>query len=320
MLLQDNQADSPDIPSVSFTTHAVVTCPPKPKTPSPKLKSKSQPNLTKLDLEGSIATSSSIQNLSSPTELEKNENLHFASDYVPPGSPKKHPSPKTRMIRVLKKSKEKVPSEPKIKEKRKENKSSESDKKHPSSITKSPEMKRKEEKILKSAIKPTPRTSGMDYRYYDEQKRNKSPSPLHNRKDRSQSKSPKEKKDTSPREQRVNISPKAPQRRSRADTNRPKSIDKTPSSPDEDDTWNLIARHRQTTEAVAINRSHVKQPLNPIATLHKTNYLQTKQVELIHKPRTMREIKKEHQRTSDESLKNQQEKMKFESTEDDADA
>lgn len=74
----------------------------------------------------------------------------------------------------------------------------------------------------------------------------------------------------------------------------------SPSSPsDTEDAWNLVAKHRLNTRAIKATAISVRQKSESDETLGST-VLQTKQLEMLTKPKTMREMKREQQQRQEE--------------------
>lgn len=69
----------------------------------------------------------------------------------------------------------------------------------------------------------------------------------------------------------------------------------SPSSPsDNEDTWNLVAKHRLNTRAITATAISVRQKSESEETTN-SSMLQMKQLEMLNKPKTMREMKREQE-------------------------
>ncbi|KAJ6646470.1 hypothetical protein Bhyg_01681 [Pseudolycoriella hygida] len=95
------------------------------------------------------------------------------------------------------------------------------------------------------------------------------------------------------------------------DNNRDTEIDKeskqkivvsnlsSPSSPsDTEDAWNLVAKHRLNTRAITATAISVRQK-SESDEITSSSLLQTKQLEMLNKPKTMREMKREQEQRNE---------------------
>lgn len=74
----------------------------------------------------------------------------------------------------------------------------------------------------------------------------------------------------------------------------------SPSSPsDTEDAWNLVAKHRLNTRAITATAISVRQKSESDDAVGQPLTLQTKQLEMLNKPKTMREMKREQEQRQD---------------------
>lgn len=74
----------------------------------------------------------------------------------------------------------------------------------------------------------------------------------------------------------------------------------SPSSPsDTEDAWNLVAKHRLNTRVITATAISVRQKSESDDAVGQPLTLQTKQLEMLNKPKTMREMKREQEQRQD---------------------